>query len=337
MKNFIRIRNNSDAPKYRQIVENIIAGIEKGSLKRGAQLPSIAELAAAQNTAKVTVAKAYDILRQDGLILSRHGKGFYIASTEAKVKLNIFVLFDTFNAYKEILYQAFKTALPADAHCSIFFHHYDISQFEQLIHNSIGKYNFYVIMPHFDRDVSSIINIIPKEKLLLLDKNVQKLQGGYAAVFQDFEHDVFNALQQGLQLIQKYKSLHLILGREHFQYVPDGIIKGVTKFCRQHGIAFSIQENFAEKNTKQHHAYLVFSDTDLIRFIKQCNKMKWKPGKDIGIISYDDTPVKEILLNGVTVISTDFERMGETAGRLISEKRREKIANPCRLIVRKTL
>ncbi|HRH59114.1 MAG TPA: hypothetical protein PL045_00980 [Chitinophagaceae bacterium] len=88
------------------------------------------------------------------------------------MKLNIFVLFDTFNAYKEILYQAFKTALPQDARCSIFFHHYDISQFGHLIHNSIGKYNFYVIMPHFDKDVSNIINIIPKEKLLLLDKNI---------------------------------------------------------------------------------------------------------------------------------------------------------------------
>ncbi|HRH59115.1 MAG TPA: substrate-binding domain-containing protein [Chitinophagaceae bacterium] len=156
-------------------------------------------------------------------------------------------------------------------------------------------------------------------------------------MFQDFEHDVFNALQQGLQLIQKYKSLHLILGREHFQYVPNGIIKGVTKFCRQEAIPFTIRENFAERNARQQHAYLIFSDTDLIRFIKHCNKMKWRPGRDVGIISYDDTPVKEILLAGVTVISTDFEQMGKTAGRLIAEKRREKIANPCSLIVRKPL
>jgi DNA-binding transcriptional regulator YhcF (GntR family) len=337
MKNFFSVNNSSDAPKYRQIVENIISGIEGGKLKMGEQLPSIAELALSQNTAKVTVAKAYDILRGHGLILSRQGKGFYIASDETKARLNIFVLFDTFNAYKEILYNAFKEALPADTRCSIFFHHYDKSQFEQLIKNGIGKYNFYVVMPHFDEDVSGILKIIPRDKLLLLDKNVQQLPGECAAVYQDFEQDIYIALQQGLHLLKSYKALHLVLGREHFQYVPSGIIKGFTKFCKKQDINFSIQENLLEKNIKEKHAYLIFSDTDLIRFIKNCTKLKWKPGKDIGLISYDDTPMKEILLNGVTVISTDFEHMGTKAGELIAERAKEKIANPVRMIIRKTL
>ncbi len=36
--------------------------------------------------------------------------------------------------------------------------------------------------------------------------------------------------------------------------------------------------------------------------------MKWKMGKDIGLISYDETPVKEIMLGGVTVIFTDLKK-----------------------------
>ena len=337
MRDSIRINNSSDLPKYKQIIDSIINNIQHGKLKRGEQLPSIAALSSSQKTAKVTIAKAYDILREQGLILSRHGKGFYVASNEVKVKLNIFILFDTFNAYKEILYSAFKEALPSNTHCSIFFHHYDITLFKNLIKNNIGKYNYYVIMPHFDEDVSKIINLIPKEKLLLIDKDVANLKGDHAAVYQDFEIDVFNALKQGLQLLKKYKSLQLIVGREHFQYVPSAILKGFTKFCKKHAIHAAIQENLVEKNIKQHYAYLIFSDSDLIRFIKFCNSKKWKLGKDVGLISYDDTPMKEILLNGVTVISTDFRKMGLKAAELILEKRKEKIANSAGMIIMKTL
>jgi DNA-binding transcriptional regulator YhcF (GntR family) len=331
------LSDTADLPKYRQLVNAVIDGIENGQLKIGQQLPSIAELAVAQKTARVTIAKAYEILRENGTILSRQGKGFYVATGAARSRLNIFLLFDAFNAYKEILYDSFKNALPRDTLFSIFFHHYNLSQFENLIKNNLGKYNFYVIMPHFDQDVSRVVGLIPKDKLLLLDKDVSKLDDGYAAVYQDFENDIFSALRQGLTRLRKYNSLHLIAGREHFQYVPSGIIKGFTRFCRQYNINYSIQDNLSERSIKQRAAYLVFSDSDLIRFIKHCKKEGWKPGRDIGLISYDDTPMKEVLLNEVTVISTDFRQMGEKAGELITNKKKERIANPSALIIRKTL
>ena len=331
------VNDKSSQPKYRQIVLSIINWIEKGALKKGQQLPSINEMAAANSTAKETISKAYAKLREKGIITAMHGKGFYVAKTKAKVRLNIFVLFDTFNAYKEVLYAALKTALPGDTQFSIFFHHYNIRQFEELIKNNLGNYNFYVIMPHFDGDVSGVINTIPRDKLLLLDKDVPKLNNGYAAVYQDFENDIQNGLQDGLTLIKKYKKLHLIVGKDHFQYVPVGIIKGFKKFCLRQNITGTVIDNLEEKNLKPGEAYLVFTDTDMVRFIKHCEIMKWKPGKDIGLISYDDTPLKEILLGGVTVITTNFEQMGKTAGELITGKRIEKIANPARLIKRKTL
>lgn len=337
MKNFIQVNNTSHLPKYRQIVEHIVNGIETGKLKRGEQLPSITQLANSQKTAKVTIVKAYEVLCEQGLVMARQGKGFYVASNNANVQLNVFVLFDTFNAYKEVLYNAFKSALPVNTSFSIFFHHYDINQFKNLVTNSLGKYNYYVIMPHFDEDVSAIVDMIPKDKLLLLDKNINDLQGNYAAVFQDFEKDVFNALQQGLSLIKKYKAIHLIAGNKNFQYVPANIKSGFIKFCKHHKINYSMQQNLIEKNIQQHHAYIIFSDSDLIRFIKYCKLKNWKPGSDIGLISYDETPMKEFLLNGVTVISTDFERMGNIAAELILTKRKEKIANASGMIIRKTL
>lgn len=50
----------------------------------------------------------------------------------------------------------------------------------------------------------------------------------------------------------------------------------------------------------------------VIKFCKQ---------KDIGVISYNETPLKALL--GITVISTDFEGMGKAAAKLVlSNKKR---------------
>ena len=337
MKKSAVINSKSSQPKYRQLLHSVISGIENGSFAKGQQLPSINEFATANKIAKETVAKAYSELRELGIIISKHGKGFYVSKTQARIGLNIFVLFDTFNAYKEVLYNALKAALSDDTQFSIFFHHYNVEQFARLINDNLGSYNYYVVMPHFDMDVSAVINTIPRDKLLLLDRDVPKLKNEYAAVFQDFENDIYSALEKGLPSIKKYQKLHLIAGYEHLQYVPAAIINGYKKFCSTNGIVGDVMDNLQESNLNKGEAYLIFNDTDMIRFIKYCDKMKWESGKEIGLISYDDTPLKEILLGGVTVISTDFAKMGKTAGEIIVSKKLKRIANDSMFIKRKTL
>jgi DNA-binding LacI/PurR family transcriptional regulator len=81
----------------------------------------------------------------------------------------------------------------------------------------------------------------------------------------------------------------------------------------------------------------VIEETDLVNLIKNCKSKGLVVGKDIGIISYNETPLKEILLDGISVISTDHTMMGETAAKLILENRHEKIKNPFTLILRKSL
>nr|MBA4168687.1 GntR family transcriptional regulator [Chitinophagaceae bacterium] len=328
MSKIIEINKKSNQPKYIQIVNSVIGSIENGKLVKGAQLPSINELAEKKQTAKATVAKAYEQLRERGIIISQHGKGFYVAKTEIKNQLNVFVLFDNFNPYKEILYNALKTSLPESTEFSIFFHHYNLSVFENLINNNIGKFNYYVILPHFDGDVSRIVNRIPRDKLIILDKDVPRLQGPYTCVYQDFENDIFRVLQNGISHLLRYKRFNLVLGREHLQYVPADILKGFKRFGTRKLLPFKIWENLDEKMIRKDEAYLIFSDVDLIKFIKNILSKNWIPGKDVGLISYDDTPLKEILLHGVTVISTDFEAMGKTAGHLMLTKTKEKFSNP---------
>ncbi|MCH5719488.1 substrate-binding domain-containing protein [Niabella hibiscisoli] len=71
--------------------------------------------------------------------------------------------------------------------------------------------------------------------------------------------------------------------------------------------------------------------------IKMARKKKLKLGKDIGLISYNDTGVKEILENGITVISTDFEAMGKTVAQAIIDDKQIVKRNPTKVIKRLSL
>lgn len=94
-----------------------------------------------------------------------------------------------------------------------------------------------------------------------------------------------------------------------------------------------------EKNFQKGNAYVTFSryDTDDVALIKLARKKKLKLGQDIGLISYNDTEVKEILEDGITVISTDFEMMGKIVSKAILEDKIIVKRNPTKVIKRKSL
>ncbi|WP_449437433.1 hypothetical protein [Pedobacter steynii] len=71
--------------------------------------------------------------------------------------------------------------------------------------------------------------------------------------------------------------------------------------------------------------------------LKQAELQKLLPGKDFGIISYNDTPLKELLSGGITTLSTDFKLMGKTMAELIKTKVITTVENPWRLEVRSSL
>ena len=61
-------------------------------------------------------------------------------------------------------------------------------------------------------------------------------------------------------------------------------------------------------------------EDDLVLLIEKILNKKLKIGKDVGVISYNETALKKIILNGITTISTDFQMMGEKAAELILNK-----------------
>jgi len=336
MKLNIRISGKSGTPKYEQLVNEIIRHIRAKRLVLGDQVPSIHEICNNYDISRDTVVIAYNELKSRGIISPKHGKGFYVSSTSIQNKLKILLLFDAMNSYKEVLYRSLVTSLGTDYSADIFFHYYNLRIFERLISNNLNKYGYFVIMPHFNEDVSEIVKTIPREKLLIIDKDIQTLNEGYAAIFQNFESDVFEAMKKALPLLSKYTNFKFI-SNHNFQFIPTGMERGFIRFCKDYNIPHKVFENISSASPEKGDAFLAVSDQDLIDLIKICMKNNWEPGKDIGIISYDETPLKEILAGGISVISTDFAGMGKTAAQMIKNRVFEKIENPCIFLPRKSL
>ncbi len=74
----IKIDFRSDQPIYIQIVEQIRRQVASGELKQGDQLPTVRQLATDLRVNFNTVARAYRLLDEAGLISTQQGRGTYI-------------------------------------------------------------------------------------------------------------------------------------------------------------------------------------------------------------------------------------------------------------------
>ena len=75
----IHISQTDGRPMYLQIMEQIRARIAAKDWPAGKELPSIRALAAALNVSVITIKRAYLDLETEGVIVTRHGKGSFVA------------------------------------------------------------------------------------------------------------------------------------------------------------------------------------------------------------------------------------------------------------------
>jgi GntR family transcriptional regulator len=75
----IYISQTDARPMYLQIMEQIRARIAAGEWAAGKELPSIRALAASLNVSVITIKRAYLDLESEGVIVTRHGKGSFVA------------------------------------------------------------------------------------------------------------------------------------------------------------------------------------------------------------------------------------------------------------------
>ena len=83
-----------------------------------------------------------------------------------------------------------------------------------------------------------MIDSLPKDRLLLLDKLIPQVKGEYAAVYENFEKNIYEAMEQALPQLSKYHTIKLIFP-EH-TYYPGEIVQGLRRFCHRYAFNFSL-------------------------------------------------------------------------------------------------
>jgi DNA-binding LacI/PurR family transcriptional regulator len=96
-------------------------------------------------------------------------------------------------------------------------------------------------------------------------------------------------------------------------------------------------EHIHESDIQKGKAWFVIHDADLVQIIKNCRSKELFFGKDVGVLSYNDTPMKQIVGGGISVISTDFEQMGKLAVGFAKNKQQIKKNLPTFFISRESL
>jgi len=329
----VSIIDKSGTPKYKQIVASIEDAIFNGALKKGDKLPSLNSIKNQHSLSRDTVLTAFNELKTRGIIKSIVGKGYYVLSEEIDINQKIFVLFDEFNSFKEDLYNSFLTGLGDSVQVDIYFHHFNSKVFNRLINDNAGEYSHYVIMPANLKDTQFIIERLPKDKVYILDQTHDELSH-YPSVHQNFKKDIYSGLSEALPLISKYNKIILLLSDNK---QPQGILDGFKLFCSHNNKPYEIIDSITTRELIKGELYTIFDDKNLIRIIKNIKERNLQLAKDIGIISYNDTLLKEIVEGGITTISTDFKSMGGKLAQMIMNNEYAQVENPNHLIIRKSL
>ena len=329
--------NNNFTPKYRQIIASVINDIESNILKRNEQLPSLNGFSEEYDLSRDTVEKAYRELRKRGYITAVKGKGFYVNSPNLR-KLRVLLIFNKLSAYKKKIYDSFLKSLGNNAVVDLQVHHNKASIFEEIVDRNLGEYHYYVVMPHFNGEEENnyaikILNKIPIDELVLLDTEMPNFGTQCMTVYQDFERDILGALESEKALIQKYQKIILVFPSDGSY--PVEIVQGTRYFCINAKKEFLIIESIEHHILLSKTLYIVIDETDLGEIIKKVRNSSYSLGNEIGIISFNDTTLKELL--GVTVVTTDFEIMGKSAAEMILEKRKVRLKNPFCFIKRNTV
>jgi len=329
----IQIDPSLTTPVYKQIVQSISRNIDNGVLVKDDMLPSVNQISAEFSLARGSVFTAYNELRSSGIIDSIPGKGYFVLSTETRQKKKIFLLFSTFTTYKEILYNALLQHLPETCSLDIYFHHHSVRMFENLIREQSAYYNTYVIMPEVSESTSAILSKLDHKHTFLLDVGLKEYRDAYPGVYQNFEKDIYSILLDSEKLVRKYKRLILLF--------PEGlktrdIISGFQKFSKRKIIPTEVRSGIRVGEIQKGDAFIVIDDNNLVDIIQCARQGDWLMGKDIGVISYNETPLKSVIGNGITTITTDFTAMGRAMAEMVVSGKREVVENPFVIIDRKS-
>ncbi|AGA76684.1 GntR family transcriptional regulator [Echinicola marina] len=332
MKNFdIKIDEGSRVPKYQQVANRIYSLIYIEEISNGDKLPSINELSERLYLSRDTIEKAYNWLRKKGVVMAEPSKGYYVNKKKVLHQVGkILYLVNKVSPYKLEVFKTMQEALNKDYDIEFRLFFNDVHIFMDQLGTSFENYDYVVVIPLFHvpkkehyglpKQILERIENIPREKLIVLEKKIPDLKENYSCIYQDFEKDINLALTQAINEIKRYGKINLIYPKSYFHSYPIEVKQGFITFCKKNDLAFEVFDvSSLDSCFSAGQAYVVISENDFLEVMIRVKSKKYALGLDIGVISYNDTPIKKLF--NVSVLSTDFKKMGELAARCVSERK----------------
>ncbi|WP_346239134.1 GntR family transcriptional regulator [Niabella insulamsoli] len=304
--------------KHEQFVQGFLNAVDNKAILKGDMLPSVNNLISELGFARETIAKAYKELVSRGIVESKNRIGFFLAKDNTRNQVRIALVIFAFDSFQEVFYKTFRDRLGKQTHIDIFFHHNNIDIFESIIDRVRGKYGMYVVAPIPHKKSVSILNTIPTEKLLMIDRYIP-FNSRVSYVTQEFFQSSYAAFAQLAPAIKRFKKM--------FYYhrpnadTPEEILLAFQKFVKDFKIKHSILPEYIPGSIEAGYVYFTINNAELWMMLKDAKQKKLKLGKDVGFLSHNDEIVKEIIFDGITTYSTSFENMAEKAASFIVDRK----------------
>ena len=296
--------------KVTQLADTLSQAISMKEFREGDSLPSINQLSAQYGVSRDTVFKAFLDLRERGLIDSTPGKGYYVTSQVT----NILLLLDEYTPFKEALYNSFIKYLPINYKVDLLFHQYNERLFNTIIRESIGKYKKYIVMNFDNEKLSPNLYKVNPSKLLLLDFGKFEKEG-FSYVCQDFDQGFYNALFQLADRLRKYQKLVFVLVDDSMH--PRSSRDFFERFCADQHLGCEVVSDIEGLQVRRGEVYIAIRQIDVVSIIKKSRVEGLQCGVDFGLIGFNDTPAYEVIDQGITALSVDWEKMGDKAAEFV--------------------
>jgi DNA-binding transcriptional regulator YhcF (GntR family) len=331
----LNLTHNNNLTKHEQLVQGVIESIEDGKLIVGDRLPSINSMVEEIGYARKTIFKAYEELKNRGLIESRQLKGYFVISQATNITKRMALLLFAFQSYQEEFYKTFRKEMGKRFQIDVFFHHNNPTVFETIMTNINGKYGMYVVAPIENEKAALLLQNIEPKKLLLVDRYLN-LGKSFSYISQEFENVIYSSLVKLLPEIKKYNKIILYFNEES-DYSPITIKSAFERFLKEYSIEGEVKNNYTIGSATKGNLYFALGDTILWHILRDAVRKNLVIGEDIGILSQNDNVSKEIVFGGITTISTDFNEMAKLAARHIKNESITQLIIPSRLIKRASL
>lgn len=327
-------RNISNVSKSKMVVDAIVESIRNGNITAGGALPSVQEASEIFGVARKTVVRSYEKLKKQGFIESRPRKGYYVINKQPNSKNRVLLIIHSFDAHFEFLYNEFRAQAADNCEIEIYFHHYNIKLLDLIITRNIDSYDLFIISSFDHPKIPAILGRVPANKVLIISRN-DRIENKYNSVFQDFNDGTYQSLLSAENEIKKYKSVVLSfpLKSGHSQTLQAGF----ERFCNDLQIPFEVVDTLDNIEIVKNNLYLVIDDQDLIKLLRFCKIRNWKLGREIGVISYNESPLKEVIRDGITVISCNFKTMATDMAEFVKNRKSLQKIVPIKLIKRNSL